>query len=38
MMVAQVSMGAGELVHMIADAHYDRHVDVLKIDFSRTDA
>lgn len=31
MMVAQVSgMNAGELVHMIADAHiYDRHVDVV---------
>ena len=32
MMVAQVSdMNAGELVHMIADAHiYDRHVDVVR--------
>ena len=32
MMVAQVSgMEAGELVHMIADAHiYDRHVDIIK--------
>ena len=32
MMVAQVSgMEAGELVHMIADAHiYDRHVDIVK--------
>ena len=32
MMVAQVSnMNAGELVHMIVDAHiYDRHVDIVK--------
>lgn len=32
MMVAQVSnMNAGELVHMIADAHiYDRHVDIVR--------
>lgn len=32
MMVAQVSdMEAGELVHVIADAHiYDRHVDIIK--------
>ena len=32
MMVAQVSdMHAGELVHMIADAHiYDRHVDIVR--------
>jgi thymidylate synthase len=32
MMVAQVSgMIAGELVHMIADAHiYDRHVDIVR--------
>lgn len=32
MMVAQVSgMEAGELVHMIADAHiYDRHVDIIR--------
>lgn len=37
MMVAQVSgMRAGELVHMIADAHiYDRHVDVVKELISR---
>ena len=38
MMVAQVSgMIAGELVHMIADAHiYDRHVDVVRELISRT--
>ena len=38
MMVAQVSgMIAGELVHMIADAHiYDRHVDVVSELISRT--
>ena len=32
MMVAQVSdMIAGELIHVIADAHiYDRHVDIIK--------
>ena len=37
MMVAQVSgMEAGELVHMIADAHiYDRHVDIVKELISR---
>ncbi len=37
MMVAQVSnMNAGELVHMIADAHiYDRHVDVVRELISR---
>ena len=37
MMVAQVSgMIAGELVHMIADAHiYDRHVDVVRELISR---
>lgn len=37
MMVAQVSgMEAGELVHMIADAHiYDRHVDVVRELISR---
>ena len=37
MMVAQVSgMYAGELVHMIADAHiYDRHVDVVRELISR---
>ena len=37
MMVAQVSnMNAGELVHMIADAHiYDRHVDVIRELISR---
>ena len=37
MMVAQVSgMRAGELVHMIADAHiYDRHVDVVRELISR---
>ena len=37
MMVAQVSgMVAGELVHMIADAHiYDRHVDVVRELISR---
>ena len=37
MMVAQVSgMKAGELVHMIADAHiYDRHVDIVKELISR---
>ena len=38
MMVAQVSnMNAGELVHMIADAHiYDRHVDVVRELISRS--
>lgn len=37
MMVAQVSdMHAGELVHMIADAHiYDRHVDIVRELISR---
>ncbi len=37
MMVAQsVDMNAGELVHMIADAHiYDRHVDVIRELISR---
>lgn len=37
MMVAQVSgMVAGELVHMIADAHiYDRHVDIIRELISR---
>lgn len=37
MMVAQVSgMNAGELVHIIADAHiYDRHVDVVRELISR---
>ena len=37
MMVAQVSnMNAGELVHMIADAHiYDRHVDIVRELISR---
>lgn len=37
MMVAQVSgMNAGELVHMIADAHiYDRHIDVVRELISR---
>ncbi|MBM6774044.1 thymidylate synthase [Olsenella profusa] len=37
MMVAQVSnMEAGELVHMIADAHiYDRHVDIVRELISR---
>ena len=37
MMVAQVSdMHAGELVHMIADAHiYDRHVDIVRALISR---
>ncbi|WP_282709922.1 thymidylate synthase [Lancefieldella sp. Marseille-Q7238] len=37
MMVAQVSgMQAGELVHMISDAHiYDRHVDIVKELISR---
>ena len=37
MMVAQVSnMVAGELVHMIADAHiYDRHVDIVRELISR---
>ena len=37
MMVAQVSgLEAGELVHMIADAHiYDRHVDIVKELISR---
>ena len=37
MMVAQASnMNAGELVHMIADAHiYDRHVDVVRELISR---
>ena len=37
MMVAQVSgMNAGELVHMLADAHiYDRHVDVVRELISR---
>ena len=38
MMVAQVSdMNAGELVHMIADAHiYDRHVDIVRELIART--
>ena len=37
MMVAQVSnMNAGELVHMIADAHiYDRHVPIIRELISR---
>ena len=37
MMVAQASnMVAGELVHMIADAHiYDRHVDIVRELISR---
>ena len=38
MMVAQVSgMQAGELVHMISDAHiYDRHVDIVRELISRS--